>query len=167
MDTGNANTTPTSGITRTKSEQLETVARKSASVDVEVGSSLTRKPSYGKRLGASPGRSSKRHIRKSRSGQLKLDLDEVSSGAALSRASSASLGLSFSFTGFTLPPEEIADLGGFSDEENGQYTVTLFDISLAIGSDINGPIRPAPITCGQGSTFLSFGTVLNLLVKLA
>ncbi|KAJ8649626.1 hypothetical protein MRB53_002649 [Persea americana] len=118
MDTGSVTTTPTSGISRTKSDQLDTLSRKSANADVEVGSSLTRKPSHGKRLGASPGRTSKHHIRKSRSGQLKLDIDEVSSGAALSRASSASLGLSFSFTGFTLPPEEIADLRGFSDEEN-------------------------------------------------
>ncbi|KAG5151133.1 hypothetical protein JHK84_027605 [Glycine max] len=71
--------------------------------------------------GASPGRGGKNtHIRKSRSAQIsqmKLELDDVSSGAALSRASSASLGLSFSFTGFTMPPEEIADSKPFSDDD--------------------------------------------------
>ncbi|OMP12709.1 white-brown-complex ABC transporter family [Corchorus olitorius] len=70
---------------------------------------------------ASPGRSSgggkNTHIRKSRSAQMKLDMEELSSGAALSRASSASLGLSFSFTGFTVPPDEIADSKPFSDDD--------------------------------------------------
>ncbi|KAL4277228.1 hypothetical protein AHAS_Ahas20G0286200 [Arachis hypogaea] len=59
------------------------------------------------------------HIRKSRSAQMKIEVDEVSSGAALSRASSASLGLSFSFTGFTLPPDdEISDYKPFSDDDD-------------------------------------------------
>uniref|UniRef100_J3LK60 ABC transporter domain-containing protein n=2 Tax=Oryza brachyantha TaxID=4533 RepID=J3LK60_ORYBR len=47
--------------------------------------------------------------------------DLVSSGAALSRASSASLGFSFTFTGFTPPPQDItssAELPPFSDDEN-------------------------------------------------
>lgn len=48
---------------------------------------------------------------------MKLDLDDLNSGAALSRASSASLGFSFSFTGFTMPPEEIADSRPFSDDD--------------------------------------------------
>lgn len=52
---------------------------------------------------------------------MKLELDDVSSGAALSRASSASLGLSFSFTGFTMPPEEIADSKPFSDDDIRKY----------------------------------------------
>lgn len=52
---------------------------------------------------------------------MKLELDDVSSGAALSRASSASLGLSFSFTGFTMPPEEIADSKSFSDDDIRKY----------------------------------------------
>ncbi|XP_010248083.1 PREDICTED: ABC transporter G family member 22 isoform X1 [Nelumbo nucifera] len=127
--------TTTTGLPRTKSDQLlEIMARKSPSRGLsseviaeaaETASSLSRKSSFGKRMtAASPGRSGgggggggggRTHIRKSRSAQLKLDLDEVSSGAALSRASSASLGLSFSFTGFTVPPEDIADLRGFSD----------------------------------------------------
>lgn len=75
--------------------------------------------------GATPGRGGKNtHIRKSRSAQIsqmKLELDDVSSGAALSRASSASLGLSFSFTGFTMPPEEIADSKPFSDDDIRKY----------------------------------------------
>jgi hypothetical protein len=48
---------------------------------------------------------------------LKIDFDELGSGAALSRASSASLGLSFSFTGFTMPPDQIADTKPFSDDD--------------------------------------------------
>uniref|UniRef100_A0A2P2KVJ5 ABC transporter domain-containing protein n=2 Tax=Rhizophora mucronata TaxID=61149 RepID=A0A2P2KVJ5_RHIMU len=129
-----------SGLIRTKSDQLvETVAAafKSPTIsgDTGGGSSESGGGSGGggpsrkssKRLmtaTASPGRSStggsskNAHIRKSRSAQItKYDLDEVSSGAALSRASSASLGLSFSFTGFTVPPDEIADSKPFSDED--------------------------------------------------
>ncbi|PKI42952.1 hypothetical protein CRG98_036750 [Punica granatum] len=87
------------------------------------GGTLSRKSS--RRLMMSPGRSvaggsggsKNTHIRKSRSAQMKFDVDELSSGAALSRASSASLGLSFSFTGFTMPPEEIADSKPFSDDD--------------------------------------------------
>nr|GMD93347.1 ABC transporter G family member 22-like isoform X1 [Ipomoea batatas] len=47
---------------------------------------------------------------------MKLDLDELSSGSVLSRASSASLG--FSFTGFSVRPDESADSKAFSDDEN-------------------------------------------------
>ncbi|KAJ6852276.1 ABC transporter G family member 22 [Iris pallida] len=122
------------GIARTKSDQLETAsaaARQSlsrtssaealglaTSGELSAGSGLARKASLGKKLvGSSPGRKG-HHIRKSRSAQLKLDLEDVSSSAALSRASSASLGFSFSFTGFTAQPEDIpADLKVFSDEE--------------------------------------------------
>ncbi|XP_020233127.1 ABC transporter G family member 22 isoform X1 [Cajanus cajan] len=118
-------------LIRTKSDQLveSMVAglKSPASSDhsangvVEGGGNLSRKSS--RRLtAASPGRGGGKntHIRKSRSAQIsqiKLDLDDLSSGAALSRASSASLGLSFSFTGFTMPPEEIADSKPFSDED--------------------------------------------------
>ncbi|RZC25670.1 ABC transporter G family member 22 [Glycine soja] len=121
-------------LVRTKSDQLVesmVAALKSpASSDhsangvVEGGGTISRKSS--RRLtGASPGRGGKNtHIRKSRSAQIsqmKLELDDVSSGAALSRASSASLGLSFSFTGFTMPPEEIADSKPFSDDDIRKY----------------------------------------------
>ncbi|CAA2954554.1 ABC transporter G family member 22-like isoform X1 [Olea europaea subsp. europaea] len=120
-------------IIRTKSDQLvETMAAALAAMKSPMSSSseagfgggpesssnLSRKSS--RRLAAaSPGRSIGRntHIRKSRSAQMKLDLDDLSSGAALSRASSASLGLSFSFTGFTMPPDDIADSRPFSDDE--------------------------------------------------
>lgn len=86
---------------------------------------LARKSSRRLMPAASLGRSTSRgsdgskntHIRKSRSAQMKVDLDELSNGAALSRASSASLGLSFSFTGFTMPPEEVADSKPFSDDD--------------------------------------------------
>lgn len=122
----------TTGLIRAKSDQLlETVAaamKSPASSEGttggggESGGTLSRKSS--RRLGtmSSPGHGgasrNNTHIRKSRSAQMKFDIDEVSSGAALSRASSASLGFSFSFTGFTVPPEDIADFKPFSDDED-------------------------------------------------
>ncbi|CAK9152981.1 unnamed protein product, partial [Ilex paraguariensis] len=120
-------------LMRTKSDQLvETMAAAMAAMKSPMSSdqagggpessgTLSRKSS--KRLAAaSPGRSNgstgkNTHIRKSRSAQLKFDIDEVNSGAALSRASSASLGFSFSFTGFTVPADDVADLRSFSDDE--------------------------------------------------
>ncbi|GJN30346.1 hypothetical protein PR202_gb18641 [Eleusine coracana subsp. coracana] len=68
------------------------------------------------------GNNNNSHIRKSRSAQLKLDREElVSSSAALSRASSASLGFSFTFTGFTPPPRDVVSSAEptthFSDDE--------------------------------------------------
>ncbi|KAF7818886.1 ABC transporter G family member 22-like isoform X1 [Senna tora] len=119
-----------SGLVRTKSDQLlETVvaALKSAPSNESIngmvdsgGSGGGGTPSRKSSRRMSPGRSGggkNTHIRKSRSAQIKLDLDEVGSGAALSRASSASLGLSFSFTGFTIPPEENSDFKPFSDDD--------------------------------------------------
>lgn len=121
---------PPTGLARTKSDQLvESVAAafksppmqgEAAAAPDSGGSTLSRKSSR-RLMPASPGRSGSSskntHIRKSRSAQFKLELDEVSSGAALSRASSASLGLSFSFTGFAMPPDEIADSKPFSDDD--------------------------------------------------
>ncbi|KAK0585767.1 hypothetical protein LWI29_033792 [Acer saccharum] len=119
--------TSSTGLARTKSDQLvETLAaafkspvsQGEATGTSEGSGTLSRKSSRRLMMSASPGRSGKNtHIRKSRSAQLKFELDEVSSGAALSRASSASLGLSFSFTGFTVPPDEISDSRPFSDED--------------------------------------------------
>ncbi|OMO95034.1 white-brown-complex ABC transporter family, partial [Corchorus capsularis] len=116
-------------LARTKSDQLvETLAAAfksptqsdQAPGTSDSGGTLSRKSSR-RLMMASPGRSSgggkNTHIRKSRSAQMKLDMEELSSGAALSRASSASLGLSFSFTGFTVPPDEIADSKPFSDDD--------------------------------------------------
>ncbi|WJX11363.1 ABC transporter G member 22 [Trifolium repens] len=123
MERGN-----TMGISRTKSDQLvESMAAAlkspqssdhSANGAVEGSGGLSRKSSM-RITAASPGRSGGRntHIRKTRSAQLKIDFDELGSGAALSRASSASLGLSFSFTGFTMPPDQIADTKPFSDDD--------------------------------------------------
>ncbi|KAF1878042.1 hypothetical protein Lal_00041791 [Lupinus albus] len=119
------------GLLRTKSEQLVesmVAALKSPQSSdhstngtVEGGGTMSRKSSR-RLIAASPGRGGGKntHIRKSRSAQIsqmKFELDEVSSGAALSRASSASLGLSFSFTGFAMPPDEIADSKPFSDDD--------------------------------------------------
>ncbi|KAI3997521.1 hypothetical protein MKX01_008128 [Papaver californicum] len=92
-------------LPRSKSDQLETMMRKSPSA--ESAMSLARNL----RIGSSPG--PRIHTRKhSRSGQL----DEVSSGGALSRASSASFGF-FSSAGFTVPPEDIANLQEISDDD--------------------------------------------------
>ncbi|KAK4272648.1 hypothetical protein QN277_021171 [Acacia crassicarpa] len=115
----------TCGLARTKSEQLvealkSPLSSESMGVVMEHGGATPSRKSSRRMTGASPGRSGGgkiTHIRKSRSAQLKFELDEVSSGAALSRASSASLGMSFSFTGFTLPPDEIADSKPFSDDD--------------------------------------------------
>lgn len=128
----------TTSLLRTKSDQLvEAISAamggtKSSPISEAVGGPETLSRKSSRRLAtASPGRSSSSigkntHIRKSRSAQLKFDLDEVSSGAALSRASSASLGLSFSFTGFTVPPDEIADLKPFSDDDIRKYIYISF-----------------------------------------
>jgi hypothetical protein len=128
-------------IGRTRSEQLPPPAAaaaqslsRTASAETVLSNadvaSLSRKSSFGKRSasgGSGAGGSShgngRSHIRKSRSAQLKLDMEDlVSSGAALSRASSASLGFSFTFTGFTPPPQHefnmgSADLAPFSDDD--------------------------------------------------
>ncbi|KAK7278770.1 hypothetical protein RJT34_23806 [Clitoria ternatea] len=128
MEKANSST----GLVRTKSDQLVesmlAALKSPASSDHSAngmaegggGGTLSRKSS--RRMAASPGRGGGKntHIRKSRSAQIsqmKLELDDVSSGAALSRASSASLGLSFSFTGFTMPPEDISDSKPFSDDD--------------------------------------------------
>lgn len=57
---------------------------------------------------------------------MKFDVDDLTSGAALSRASSASFGLSFSFTGFTLPPDDIADSTPFSDDDIRKLCTTYY-----------------------------------------
>ncbi|XP_057524897.1 ABC transporter G family member 22 [Amaranthus tricolor] len=125
----------TIGLVRTKSDQLvETVAAAMAAMKSSPSTDGTSNAAMGptaegsrksSRRITSPGgtrNSSSRHynshIRKTRSAQLKLDIDDLSNGAALSRASSASLGLSFSFTGFNLPPEDIADSKPFSDDDD-------------------------------------------------
>ncbi|TYI98706.1 hypothetical protein E1A91_D01G234400v1 [Gossypium mustelinum] len=127
-------------LARTKSDQLvETLAaafksprqsdQQTPPGTSESGGTLSRKSSKRVMMGASPRRSSgennNTYIRKSRSAQMKLDLEELSSGAALSRASSASLGLSFSFTGFTVPPDEIADSKPFSDDDIRKFFITV------------------------------------------
>lgn len=122
--------TSVSSLARTKSDHLvETMAaafKSPLTSEVAGGVSegsgtLSRRSSKRLMMAASPGRGGvggkNTHIRKSRSAQMRFDLDDVSSGAALSRASSASLGLSFSFTGFAVPQDEIADSKPFSDDD--------------------------------------------------
>ncbi|KAI7734095.1 hypothetical protein M8C21_007039 [Ambrosia artemisiifolia] len=117
-----------SGLWRTQSDQLAQMSSDTSrggggSGSGGSGGTHSRKSSR-QMVFASPGRSGggssnskNTHIRKTRSAQMKFDLDDVGSGAALSRASSASLGFSFSFTGFTMPPDEIADSRPFSDDD--------------------------------------------------
>ncbi|OVA07212.1 ABC transporter-like [Macleaya cordata] len=112
--------TASSVLPRSKSDQLETMLRKSSSrsalSEVECGTSLARKSNFNKRT-PSPGSKSTHSRKHSRSGRLRLDGDEVSnSNSALSRASSG-FSLSFSFAGFTVPPVDIANLRGVSDDE--------------------------------------------------
>ncbi|KAG6403888.1 hypothetical protein SASPL_136122 [Salvia splendens] len=129
MDKMNNSTT---SLIRTKSDQLvETIAAALGAIKSPVssggdaaadGSGNLSRMSSRRLAAASPGRGSgsvgrNTHIRKSRSAQMKFDVDDLNSGAALSRASSASLGFSFSFTGFTVPADEIADSKPFSDDE--------------------------------------------------
>lgn len=125
------------GIGRTKSDQLAPSAlSRTASAETVlstrsevVPTSQSRKSSFAggrrqRQRSASVGGGGNSHIRKSRSAQLKLDREElVSSSAALSRASSASLGFSFTFTGFTPPPRDIAsaDPMPFSDDESTNH----------------------------------------------
>ncbi|KAG8648769.1 ABC transporter G family member 22 isoform X2 [Manihot esculenta] len=122
--------TSVSSLARTKSDHLvETMAaafKSPLTSEVAGGVSegsgtLSRRSSKRLMMAASPGRGGvggkNTHIRKSRSAQMRFDLDDLSSGAALSRASSASLGLSFSFTGFAVPQDEIADSKPFSDDD--------------------------------------------------
>ncbi|KAL6901819.1 hypothetical protein ACP4OV_004695 [Aristida adscensionis] len=117
------------GIGRTMSDQLapsQSLSRTASAETVlstaDVPTSLSRKSSVGRRSAASGGgRVGRSHIRKSRSAQLWLDKEDlVCSSAALSRASSASLGFSFTFTGFTPPPQDIssAEPHVFSDDDN-------------------------------------------------
>ncbi|KAK4396630.1 ABC transporter G family member 22 [Sesamum angolense] len=109
------------GLIRTKSVEPILKSPVSSTEAAESSGGLSRKSSR-RMAAASPGRSSSghgnnTHIRKSRSAQMKFELDDLGSGAALSRASSASLGFSFSFTGFTMPPDEVADTKPFSDDD--------------------------------------------------
>lgn len=129
----------TTSLLRTKSDQLvEAISAamgggtKSSPMNGEesggggVGSDTLSRKSSRRLTSPSPGRSVGRnntHIRKSRSAQLKFDLDEVTSGAALSRASSASLGLSFSFTGFAIPSDDIGDMKPYSDDDIRKYLI--------------------------------------------
>lgn len=87
---------------------------------------LSRKSSKNQVL-ASPGRSGtsgrNAHIKRGKSTQMKFDFDEVSTGAALSRASSASLGFSFSLAAFTMPPDEIVDSRPFSDDDIRKFVL--------------------------------------------
>ncbi|KAK1429299.1 hypothetical protein QVD17_11505 [Tagetes erecta] len=117
-----------SGLCRTQSEQLPNTSygdtmkspissELTKEADVQT---LSRKSSRNQVL-ASPGRGGNSgrntHIKKGKSAQLKFEFDDVGSGAVLSRASSASLGFSFSLAGFTMQPDELADLTPFSEDD--------------------------------------------------
>ncbi|WOG99980.1 hypothetical protein DCAR_0519336 [Daucus carota subsp. sativus] len=115
-----------SGLMRAQSEQLVepiSATMKSPRVSSDWGAAemegSSRKSMSRGGISASPGgggSSSSRHIRQTRSAQMKFDVDELNSGATLSRASSASMG--FSFTAFTVRPSDIADSRPFSDDDD-------------------------------------------------
>lgn len=119
-------------LVKAKSETLAE-ALKSSSLDFSNGggSSHGSKQNVMARTSSSPshGSSSRNnrrntHIRKAKSAFPALDLGGLTGGAALSRASSASLGLSFSFTGFTLPHEEIVSSErSCSNDDNCKKTI--------------------------------------------
>ncbi|PPD73599.1 hypothetical protein GOBAR_DD29475 [Gossypium barbadense] len=165
-------------LARTKSEQLvietqaaatqtsksPTMQNEDAPITSESMGTLSRKSSQRMVVGASPGRSSggnknNSHIRKARSAQVKLDVEELSNGAALSRASSASLGLSFSFTGFTVPPDEITDSKPFSDDDI-HILVELYFIDYGVAEDIEaGTCKPKFQTEPTLPIYLKFSDV--------
>ncbi|KAI7728690.1 hypothetical protein M8C21_019061 [Ambrosia artemisiifolia] len=112
-----------SGLSRTQSDQLTKIIMDGDAMKTPIASEVTkevdtrtlsRKSSRNQVLGNS-GRNT--HIKKGKSAQMKFEYDDVGSGAALSRASSASLGFSFSLAGFTMQPDEIADFTPFSEDD--------------------------------------------------
>ncbi|EOA25273.1 hypothetical protein CARUB_v10018588mg [Capsella rubella] len=113
-----------SGLVKAKSETLA-AALESSSLDFsnDGGSSHGSKQHVMARTLSSPSHSSSSknrrntHIRKSKSAHPALDHGGLTGGAALSRASSASLGISFSFTGFTVPQEEMIASERCSNED--------------------------------------------------
>lgn len=120
------NKSSSSGLIRTQSDQpveTQSATMKSPRVSFDWGTEMegssTKSLTKGGGISASPGggeSTSSRHIRKTRSAQMKFDVDELNSGATLSRASSASMG--FSFTAFTVRPSDIADSRPFSDDDD-------------------------------------------------
>lgn len=124
-----------SGLWRTQSEQLTKISYGDTMIspsevtketDVQT---LSRNSSRNQVL-ALPGRGGNSgrntHIKKGKSAQMKFDFDDVGSGAGLSRASSASIGFSFSLAGFTMQPDEFADLTPFSEDDIRKYCFIIF-----------------------------------------
>ncbi|WOG98235.1 hypothetical protein DCAR_0417576 [Daucus carota subsp. sativus] len=119
------------GLRRTQSDQIVgieimSVAMKSPSVltDGVTGTEKGSKKliSKGGGLSALPGgvgSNSSRHTRRTRSAQMRFDADELSSSTPLSRASSASMG--FSFTG---PSNDIAHSRLLSDNDDDYNRIT-------------------------------------------
>ncbi|KAJ0663341.1 hypothetical protein HanLR1_Chr13g0480181 [Helianthus annuus] len=117
-----------SGLSRTQSDQLTMKSTISSEVTKEVDRTLSRKSSRNQVLASSgrignSGRNT--HIKRGKSAQMKFEHDDVGSGAVLSRASSASLGFSFSLAGFTMQPDEIADLTPFSEDDIRKYFMSM------------------------------------------
>lgn len=139
-------TSSSSGLVKAKSETLAE-ALKSSSLDFSNGggSSHGSKEDVMARTLSSPSHGSSSsnnrrntHIRKAKSAHPALDLGRLTGGAALSRASSASLGLSFSFTGFTVPHEEIIASERCSNDDickktiKTQHQIEVLDVNFGV-----------------------------------
>ncbi|XP_010503973.1 PREDICTED: ABC transporter G family member 27-like isoform X2 [Camelina sativa] len=144
MDLGTSSSSSSSGLVKAKSETLAE-ALKSSSLDFsnDDGSSHGSKQHVmmARTLSSSSHSSSSKyrrntHIRKAKSAHPALDLAGLTGGAALSRASSASHGISFSFTGFTVPHEEIIASERCSNED------FLEDIEAATSSVVKFQAEP-------------------------